>query len=419
MIKKKAAKKPSRKTTPKNQVAVIGIGRVGLPFALFLADCGYQVVGIDRDPEYLKKLSKGKFPFKEENGDRYLKKHFGKKFTVTDSIEAIRDVSTIIFTVGTPVDEHLNPVFASLEEVVRSLFPYLKKGQLLIFRSTLSPGTTEYLTRLIEKETKFKIGRDLFLSFCPERIAEGYAFKEIPEVPQIIGADDDKSRQKALTFFKKVNKTRLPTDARSAELSKLFCNMYRYIDFAISNEFMMIAGQYERDIHSIVELVNFGYKRKGLKSPGLASGPCLYKDGFFLINQVPFPELISTAWKIHEAVPYYLINQVKAKKKLEGKTVAILGLAFKKDSDDTRNSLAYKFKKILEIEADSVLLHDPHVAPGKLEPILKKADAVFVTVNHSAYARIGWPKFQKMLKKKAVVCDIWNVFETGKVILEV
>src|SRR5262249_5421663 len=154
--------------------------------------------------------------------------------------------------------------------------------------------------------TAFKIGHDLFLASCPERIAEGKSFAELPEVPQIVGGVDAASTERAAAFFRLVTPTVLQIDARSAELAKLFCNMYRYIDFAVSTEYIMTAAQHGREVSPIIEAVNHAYKRAGIKSPGLAGGPCLYKDGFFLINKIPYNELIASAWKIHETTPAYL-----------------------------------------------------------------------------------------------------------------
>src|SRR5262249_21645170 len=156
--------------------------------------------------------------------------------------------------------------------------------------------------------TSLKVGRDFFVAFCPERIAEGRSLEELPEIPQIVGALDAESRARASAFFEGIAGPILATDARSAEIAKLFCNVYRYIDFAVDNDFMMIADMHARDIYEILDLVNRGYKRGGLKRPGFTGGPCLYKDGFFLVERTPYPDLLTTAWKINESVPAYLVE---------------------------------------------------------------------------------------------------------------
>lgn len=398
------------------RVAVIGTGRVGLPLALYLADRGMTVHGVDADEKRVDLLRRGVLPFLEAGADALLAKHLGSRFLPTADTGAVASAEVLILTLGTPVDEHLNPDFSAIEDVLASLRPHLRPGQLFIMRSTVTPGTTEFVRRRLEETTALRVGRDLFLAFCPERIAEGRSIEELPEIPQIVGALDDASRARAAAFFEGIAGPVLATDARSAEIAKLFCNVYRYIDFAIGNEFMMIADMFERDIYEIVDLVNRGYKRGGLKRPGFTGGPCLYKDGFFLVERTPYPDLLTTAWKINESVPAYIIEGVVRRLgTLEGKTVAVLGLAFKKDSDDTRNSLAYKAIKILKRRGARVFTHDPYVNKEGLDDALRESDAVLVCTDHQAYRALGVEGMRKLAKRGALVADIWNCFGRGKV----
>jgi UDP-N-acetyl-D-mannosaminuronic acid dehydrogenase len=400
-------------------VAVIGIGRVGLPFALFLAERGCTVYGIDSNADAIRTLSEGRMPFREEGGQEALTAHLGKRFFPGSDLAVLERVDTIVLTLGTPVDDFNNPIFLPIEDLLRRALPHMKAGQLLVLRSTVAPGATEHLGRLIERTTSFRIGSDLFLAFCPERIAEGKSFTELPEVPQIVGGIDAASGERAAAFFRIITPTILPVDARSAELAKLFCNMYRYIDFAVGNEFMMIASQHGRDIYPILNAVNSGYKRGGIKLPGLTGGPCLYKDGFFLTGKIPYNELIASAWKIHETTPAYLVEQVRALTPIDGRRVAILGLTFKKNIDDTRNSLAFKLKKILLTEGAEVLLHDPFLPHLSLEDALRDADIVFFAMNHDAFAALTPEKLRAHVKPGAVICDIWNMLGTGKIVFGV
>ena len=211
------------------------------------------------------------------------------------------------------------------------------------------------------------------------------------------------------------------SDDISAELAKLFTNMYRYINFAVANEFMILAGNYHRDIYQIVELVNRNYKRGGLAVPGLTGGPCLFKDGFFLVGDVPFADLIVTSWKINESVPLFLIKKIRERTRLEGKKVVILGLAFKAEIDDIRESLAFKVKKAFERERAKVYLHDPYV-PGyqnDLDETLGGADLIFLATNHEYYKKMDRELVRKLVSKACVICDVWNVFETNKIIFTV
>ncbi len=397
-------------------VAVIGIGRVGLPLALFLADHGHTVYGIDKNEGYLRFLKdERRLPFKEEGAQELLEEHLERRFFPMSDLSQVAQCDVIIVTIGTPIDQHMNPVLAPVEEVIRELSPHLRKGQLIVLRSTVSPGTTEFLQSSLQRRTRLEIGRDLFLAFCPERIAQGFSIRELGEIPQIVGGVDAASTEQAAAFFGGLGIQVHPTDAVSAELSKLFCNMYRYIDFAIANEFMMIASEYQRNIYEIVRMVNTGYKRGGIKLPGLTGGPCLYKDGFFLLERTPYPELISNAWKINESVPAYLIGRLETMKELKGARVGLFGLAFKKNNDDTRNSLSFKFVKIFQRKGCDVITHDPFLKQDMLEAALSGDVLVFAT-NHDAYAEWGKEGLKARCRPDAVICDPWNMFGTDRLI---
>ena len=397
-------------------VAVVGLGRVGLPFALFLAQRGCTVHGIDNNLRSIEALRAGQMPFREDGAQEALSATLGTRFHPTDDLAALAKADTIIITLGTPVDDFNNPIFLPIENLLRGTMPHLRSGQLVVLRSTVAPGSTEHLGRLIERSTSFRIGHDLFLAFCPERIAEGKSFTELPEVPQIVGGLDAASSAKAARFFTQVTSTVIQVDARSAELAKLFCNMYRYIDFAVANEFMMIAAQHDREVYPILNAINRNYKRGGIKSPGLTGGPCLYKDGFFLTGKIPYNELISSAWKIHETTPAYLVERARAYKPIDGAKVAILGLGFKRDIDDIRNSLAFKLKKILLAEGADVHLHDPLVPSEPLADVLRDAGFVFLAMNHSAFDAFTPASLREQTQPDAVVCDIWNMLGTNRVV---
>src|SRR5579872_1242625 len=285
------AKSPGKNV--KGTVSVVGIGRVGLPLALFLSDKGYQVYGLDVDQAKIDVITKKVMPFMEEGAQEMLEKHVNKSFIATTDFSNISKSNVIILTLGTPVDENMNPSLVQIDKALTVARPFLKKGQLLILRSTVSPGTTQYVKSYLEDEG-FKIGGNFFLAFCPERIAEGKSLTELESLPQIVGGAERNSAQKAAQFFKSMGIEVNVSDSTSAELAKLFTNMYRYINFAIANEFMILAGNYHRDIYQVVDLVNRNYKRGGLAMPGLTGGPCLFKDGFFLVGDVPFSDLITT-----------------------------------------------------------------------------------------------------------------------------
>ncbi|OGD81412.1 hypothetical protein A3G14_00070 [Candidatus Curtissbacteria bacterium RIFCSPLOWO2_12_FULL_38_9] len=413
--------KNSGKVLKKSTVAVIGVGRVGFPLAIFLADKGHTVYAIDIDKEKISTMSAGDMPFIESGAKPLLEKHVNKSLFFSTNFSDIRKAKVIILTLGTPVDENMNPSLVQIDNALFAISPHFKEGQVLILRSTVSPGTTSYVKSHIEDLGKFKVGKNFFLAFCPERIAEGRSLEEIAEIPQIVGGIDRVSTQKAAEFFRNLKIEVNRGDDVSAELAKLFTNMYRYINFAIANEFMILAGNHNRDIYKIVDLVNKNYKRGGLALPGFTGGPCLFKDGFFLVGDVPFSDLITTSWKINESIPLFLINQVKKRSRLEGKKAVILGLAFKSEIDDIRESLAFKVKKALERERAKVYLHDPFVLgyQNDLNEVLRDADFIFVATNHSFYKKMDVTKIKSIVSKNCVICDVWNVFKTNKIIFTI
>ncbi len=406
----------------KKKIAILGVGRVGLPLALVFAQEGCQVYGIDVNPQHIATIKKGIMPFIEKGAQKLLKKTLNKKFFPTTNNSVVSDCDYVILTLGTPVDENMNPSLSQIDNALLSISKYLKPGQLLILRSTVSPRTTEYVANFLNKIPKIKVGKNFYLAFCPERIAEGFAIEELYQIPQIIGGIDKKSSKKAVELFKILKIKYWITDATSAELAKLFTNMYRYISFAIANEFMILACKYNRDIYEIVNLVNRDYKRGGLSMPGLTGGACLFKDGFFLINDIPYTDLISTSWKINEAVPLFLITNIRRRIKLAGKKTVILGAAFKANIDDIRESLSFKVKKALEREGAQVSLHDPLIDKynADLNKIIKDASLIFIATKHDYYLKkLKVEEIRKIVKKECLVCDVWNIFRTNKIIFNI
>lgn len=403
-----------------NKIAIFGVGRVGLPLALVLADKGFQVTGIDVDPYRINLLKHKIMPFMEEGAQPLLTKHSGKNFQVFSQEHIDRIVTenaVIIFTLGTPIDDTYSPNFSDIEKLIRRISPVIKPGHTIILRSTVSPGATEQLARQLEEQTKLTMGENLFLAYCPERIAEGKSVEELAQIPQIIGTLDETSAKKAAEVFEKIAPSILFTNPRSAELAKLFCNMYRYIDFAIGNEFMMIAESYGTDIYEVLNLVNKDYKRGNLKSPGFTAGPCLVKDGFFLIDKSPYMELVTAAWRLNENIPGYLLSRVKAEiKDLHKKKVAILGLAFKKNIDDTRYSLSPKLQRYFLAEGAKVSVHDPLIDSEPLEDTIRGAEILIMGINHDVFSKISMDYLKRLVSGDCLIVDIWNIFKTGKIV---
>lgn len=395
----------------KYQVCVIGgCGRVGLPLAIAFADRGLKVAVYDIDRQRLKTVQAGKMPFAEKGCDRLLKKIVNKYLTATDDPSVIGQSKFVVVTIGTPVEEYLNPRYADMIEFFDNIRKYLTDGQYIILRSTVFPGTTQNIHHYLKRR-----GVRARLTFCPERIAENRALEELTSLPQIVSGFDRKSVTEVSNLFRRLTGDIIVTEPIEAELAKLFTNNWRYIQFAIANQFYMLANRYDIDYYRIHHAVTYKYPRtQGLPHPGFAAGPCLFKDtmqlGAFSNNNY---FLGHAAMLINEGLPNYIVDKLKMQcltknrtLSLQDKAVGILGMAFKAGSDDERGSLSFKLKKILELSGARVYCSDPYVkydyfiSPQKL---VKLSDIIIVATPHEVYHKLTIPPDK-------IVVDIWNFF---------
>ncbi len=393
----------------RENVAVIGAaGHVGLGLTLSIADAGHQVFGIDINQAAIETIRRGEVPFVEEGAERMLAHVLANgSLAMTSDLAVIADCSVVIVILGTPIDENLNPVVAPLHNLFRALRPHLRKGQMIVLRSTVSPGTTNSIRAALERETEWRIGGNLFLVYAPERVVQGKSLAEIRTLPQIIGAYDRLSFQMAERFFSTFVENRcLHISPCEAELAKLMCNMARYTAFAVANEFYLIADQYQANIHRIFDACGYDYPRFNLPTPGAnVSGPCLFKDGFFLAQWFPFPELILSAFKINESMPVHIFKKIQAHREI--RKVGVLGLTFKSGSDDTRYSLSFKFKKLLEAAGFEAACVDPHLPNERDFSRLRGCDAVVLMTPHAEFADLH--AFAEIVDNtNCLYVDIWG-----------
>ena len=402
---------------PLQRVVVIGAGgHVGLPLSIVLARSGFSVAGIDRDAQRVEQISNGEFPFIEEDGPELLESVLDAgTFEIGTEISACADADVVIVVMGTPVDDHLNPRLEPLAEVFAQLVPFLREGQLIILRSTVAPGTTERLRRFLESATGFDLERDLHLVFAPERVLQGKAIAEIQSLPQLVGAFSEDSFKAAESFFSRyLQAACVQLTPVEAELGKLVTNMARYVQFAFANEVYLLAETWGANVHRLIEGVNLEYPRAAIARPGPnVGGPCLYKDGYFLVERIAFPDLITTAFKINEGMTAQIAR------KLEGlescRKVGILGMAFKADVDDTRESLSFKLRKQLFAASLDVVAYDPLV-PSFADPsVLAGCDAVVLMTPHREFRDLQRVA-QLIGNDNCVMVDIWGHWDAPKYI---
>jgi UDP-N-acetyl-D-mannosaminuronic acid dehydrogenase len=368
-------------------VVLGGGGHVGLPLSLVLARSGARVGIFDRDGAKLERLRSGEMPFLETGADDLLAAVLptGRLELGTDPAMCAR-TDVVIVVVGTPVDEFLGPSMAPFEDSVDEIAPHLRPGALVILRSTVYPGTTSYV-----KERLRERGADVGVAFCPERIAEGKAIEELASLPQIVGADDDVAGDRAEAVFARFANRFIRTSTREAELAKLFTNTWRYMKFAVANQFLMIAEEAGVDYTNVLRAVRDDYPRAAdLPGPGFAAGPCLFKDTMQLAAYTTdhFP-LGQAAVQVNEGLPAFVVGRLRGRYgDLAGRRIGILGMAFKAESDDPRASLSYKLRKLLIWAGATVLATDPYVRDDRLvslEDVMAGSEILILGAPHLAY----------------------------------
>lgn len=402
-------------------MAVIGIGRVGLPLALSFADRGVNVLGVDRNPEHVDVVNNGVLPFLEHGAESLLKEtlDLGTFKATTDSHGAVSQADVVVLTVGTPLNTDLRADTSQLVSALSEIGGALKPGTLVITRSTISPGTTDRIVvPKLEELSGLTVGDNLFVAFCPERIAEGKAVEELRELPEIIGGVDASGTELASAVFRLLSADKLihHTDPLSAELAKLFTNVYRYVNFALANEYALIAEHYQRDAHNIISILRDGYARAPIPMPGPAGGPCLSKDGYFLIEELTFPDFVLTAWKLNDSVPAHLVRRLRDSMEshgmnMESTKIAVLGKAFKADIDDDRLSPSLRVIEMLERLGADVAVHDPYLSDTQLDEALSGAHGVVLATNHSMYYKLDLSRLADLVDPECVLVDAWGVFD--------
>lgn len=387
-----------------------GAGHVGIPLVLAMAEAGMQVNVNDLNQATLDTLKSGKLPFIEYGAESALTKALaGNRLVFTNSSDKISRGRPVIVTIGTPIDEFLNPVRRVVQDCIDAMLPQLIDGQLLVLRSTVFPGTTDWLASYLEAK-----GRKLKVAFCPERVVQGYGLKELRAMPQIVSGTSPEAERDAVALFEHITPEVVVMTPMEAEFAKLFANAYRYIEFAATNEFYLIAKSAGVNYQRVLTGMKHNYPRlKSIPRPGFAAGPCLVKDTMqlsaFARNRFG---LGHAALLINEGLVLHVIDDLKNRFDLANTTVGLLGMAFKAESDDVRASLSYKFKNVLTGQARAVLTTDPFVTVDPqllpLTEVIERSDLLILCAPHAAYRIADF-------KGKPVV-DIWGELQGANLI---
>lgn len=380
-----------------------GAGHVGLPLGLVFAEAGQRVLIYDLNTEVMKQVQSGTMPFIEYESEPLLERALkNNRLSFSSKAEDLGRAKYIIVAVGTPVDEYLNPKLRALLDLFAKIKPHLNEEQTIIIRSTVYPRTCVQVLNALEKG-----GGKWRVAYCPERIAQGYAIRELRDLPQIVAGCTPEALESASELFSLVAPKLLKVSIEEAELAKLFSNAWRYIQFAAANQFYMIADSYGVDFNELRKTMVDGYGRNaGLPSAGFAAGPCLLKDTMQLaaFNNNNFT-LGHAAMAINEGLPNFIVEQLSRRRSLQDVKVGILGMAFKADIDDIRDSLSYKLGKVLRFQGADVLYSDEFASDPTFiskEQLVERAEVVIVGVPHSAYKSLKLPAGKDVL-------DVWGV----------
>jgi UDP-N-acetyl-D-mannosaminuronic acid dehydrogenase len=403
-------------------VSVIGLGRVGLPLALCFADRGYRVLGVDHDPSVLESLRAGRMPFEEAGTQELLDRALASgRLKVAERAAEAGQADDIVITIGTPSLSHVESDLRQVRAAVDDLLAHLRPGHALILRSTIAPGTTEFVAGYIEKRRGLRVGEDVFVAHAPERIAAGRFLEEISTLPCIIGGVGEGSTERAASTFAAFGAPIVRTTPVQAELAKIWTNILRYTTFALPNLLMMDCERYGANVFDVIELINRDYPRGGIAAPGMTAGTCLRKDFAFSEERSNAPGMLLAVSRVNESVPLFLVEGIKRRLgSLSGRKVAVLGLTFKRNTDDERDSLSPKLIRLLERELADVAVCDPRArTPTQtLTEATRDADVVIVATNHSEFE--GARALGEIAESAAAGCllvDPWDALGTGQVFI--
>jgi UDP-N-acetyl-D-mannosaminuronic acid dehydrogenase len=385
-----------------------GAGHVGVPLALVLADSGFRTLILDINKAAMGKMEAGQLPFLEDGGESLLTSVLASgRLGFTAQSKDVSKAACVVITVGTPIDEFHNPNLSLLTRCLDGLIPYLSDDQTVILRSTVAPGTTLFIDNYLKSH-----GKKIPLAFCPERVAQGKGIEEIRTLPQLVSGTTPEAVAVANGIFSRIAPEVVEMTPMEAEFAKLICNAFRYIQFAAANQLFMVVENAGLNYNDLFKKMKRGYSRlNGIPGPGFAAGPCLMKDTMqlfafqkhnFILGQV--------AMTINESLPNFIIEQIAAERDLSKAAVGILGMAFKAESDDIRDSLSYKLGKLLRFHGAQVFYSDEYVKDLTFvdkETLVKECDVIIVGVPHTAYRSLKIPASKH-------VVDLWAALPRGE-----
>jgi len=395
---------------PRDVCVMGGCGHVGLPLAVLLAEKGLRTAIYDTNLPAIARVQSGAAPFQEEGLEPLLRQVLAAgTLSLHETPSIIAECRYLVVVIGTPVDEYLNPCVSTVWNALRGIRPCLRDGQTIVLRSTLFPGISEQLQQYIRAENL-----RIHVTVCPERVAQGHSLREIRDLPQIVSSFTPEGVASARELFDGIVSEIIEVTPIEAELAKLLTNTWRYTVFGIANQFYMICNERGVDFYRVYDAMTRNYPRaQGLPRPGFTAGPCLLKDTMQLAAFHGHNFFMGhAAMLVNEGLPDYIARRLREKFDLANKVIGILGMSFKADSDDIRDSLSFRLRKQLAVAAREVLCTDPLAKfEGNLPltDVMMRSDILVIGVPHSAYRGLKFPDGKPVI-------DIWNIYGHGAVV---
>lgn len=406
-------------------IAVIGLGHVGLVQAAVFAEAGFQVLGVDIKPDVVKTISSGRSHIRERGLERLIKKVVtnGKLGVTNDIRHAFAKSDIGIVCVQTPLAKDKQPDRSYLQKACIDIGKSLSKGKLVVIESSVPPGTTKnFVASLLEVESKLKCGKDFWLAHCPERIFVGKAARDLIQNDRIVGGDDRESVEVAKQLFRTITKGHVfTTDSATAEVAKLAENSFRDVNIAFANELALICEETGVDVMDVVTLAN-SHPRVNIHMPGCGvGGPCIPKDPYLLLDAVKNRsqrlKLMRSSRELNEYMPDHAVTIIidalrKAGKDIRTSKIAVLGAAYKGETDDTRESPSKKIvQKLMELKA-SVVVYDPFTTESfgaagasDINEALQGADCFVTVTDHEMFKKLKLDELRKLMTQNAVIAD--------------
>jgi UDP-N-acetyl-D-glucosamine dehydrogenase len=421
------------------RVGIIGCGYVGLPLGLRFAEAGHRVTGFDTDPAKIEKLNRGQTYIQHIPQNKIQQFVQSKHFGATTDFSRLGEMDAILICVPTPLDQRREPDLSYVEQTVQSIRPNLQRGQLVVLESTTYPGTTEELVLPILEETGMKcpvahgpeneqIGTDFFLAFSPEREDPGNKQYGLAQIPKVVGGVNPPSGRAAVSLYAQIVARVVPVSStQAAEMTKLLENIFRCVNIALVNELKLLATRMGIDIWEVIDAAAtkpFGFM-PFYPGPGLG-GHCIPVDPYYLswkAREYDFAtRFIELAGEVNTSMPYHVVESVASalndrQKPLKGSRILVLGVAYKKDVDDMRESPSLKIIELLTARGVKVDYNDPYFSEipklrhynfkgMKSVPIdakmLASYDCVLIATDHTSY------DYPKIVESAQLVVDTRN-----------